>query len=462
MEEERVLKEKGKKNSIRDGAFYSVMDGMGLRYITPYALSIGVSNQIIGILDFLPALIGNIFRVGLSKVYYKKSRKGMILPFVFLQAFFWLPLLLVGFAYFFLGLKVLPATLLLVICYSIIVIAGAIASPAWTSWMQDLVETKRGEYFGRRSKTTGLVLIISMLSAGLILDRFKGGNVFFGFVILFGLACIGRYFSFSFLKKQYEPKATKDEKSYFSFLTFIKKMSSNNFGRFVIFTSLVSFAVAIASPFFSVYMIKDLHFSYFAFTIVSLSSLLSPILFISFIGKFCDKVGTVRIMKISGYLISLVPILWVFSIFIMKAPSFILVGYLFFVEFFSGFVWAAYNLSTSNFIYDAVTKQKIILCVSYFGFINSLGSFLGGLLGGQLSSLSSVSLFGLSGILLVFFISFALRLVPAILVGPKLKEVRTVELSKKGISLRIKAKIHSFLKSISFYNPESRKILPEF
>jgi MFS family permease len=462
MEEERLLKEKAKKNSIGDGSFYSLMDGMGLRYITPYALSIGVSNQIIGILDFFPALIGNIFRVALSKTYYKRSRKGMVLPFVFVQAFFWLPLLLVGFSYFFLGLGILPATLLLVLCYSIIVISGAIASPAWTSWMQDLVETNRGEYFGRRSRISGIVLISGMLTAGLILDHFKGGNIFLGFVILFGLACIGRYVSFSFLKKQYEPKATKDEKSYFSFLTFLKKMPSNNFGRFVIFTSLVSFAVAIASPFFSVYMIKNLHFSYFAFTIVSLSSLLSPILFIPFIGKISDRIGTVRIMKISGYLISLVPILWVFSIFLMKSSPFILVGYLFTVEFFSGFVWAAYNLSTSNFIYDAVTKQKIILCVSYFGLINSLGSFLGGLLGGQLSVLSSFSIFGLSGILLVFFISFVLRIIPAIFVGPKLKEVREVEISKEGMKIRIKAKINSFLKSISFYNPESRKILPEF
>lgn len=456
MEEERILKEKGKKNSVRDGSFYSVMDGMGLRYITPYALSIGISNKIIGILDFLPALIGNIFRISLSKTYYKKSRKAIVLPFVFIQAFFWLPLLLVGFSYFFLGLSIALSTLFLVASYSIIVIAGLLAAPAWTSWMQDLVERNRGEYFGRRSKSTGLVLIISMLTAGLILDHFKGGKIFFGFVILFGLALIGRYASFYFLKKQYEPKATTDEKSYFSFLQFIKKMHSNNFGRFVIFTSLVSFAVAIASPFFSVYMIKDLNFSYFAFTVVSLSSLLSPILFLSFIGKLSDKVGTVRIMKISSYLTPLVPLLWIFSIFLMRSPPFVLVGYLFIVEFFSGFVWAAYNLSISNFIYDAVTKQKIILCFSYFGFINSAGSFLGGLIGGQLSSLSSVSVFGLSGILLVFLISFVLRLVPAIFIGPKLKEVRQVELSPSQVSSRIKEKVYSFLKSISFYNPEPK------
>jgi MFS family permease len=267
------------------------------------------------------------------------------------------------------------------------------------------------------------------------------------------LAAIGRYFSFYFLKKQYEPPVTKDDKSYFSFLQFVKKMHSNNFGRFVIFTSLISFGVAIASPFFTVYMIKELNLSYLSFTIITLSSLLSPILFLSFIGKRADKYGTVRVMKLSGLLISFIPLLWILSIFIMDSPVWILVGYLFAVEFLSGFVWAAYNLSTTNFIYDAVTKPKIILCFTYFGFINSIGSFLGGLIGGQLSSSSSFSLFGLGAILSVFFISSILRILPSIFIAPKLKEVRPVEASPAKAKLRIKEKIGYFIKLITFYNP---------
>jgi MFS family permease len=451
--EEVLLKEKGKKNSLRDGAAYSLMDGMGLRYITPYALAIGLSNKLIGILEVLPTLIANILRISLSKTYYKKSRKSMVLPFVFIQAFFWIPLLFIGVAYFFFEFKLLYASLSLIACYSVIIISGLIASPAWTSWMQDLVEKNRGEYFSKRSRINGFVVILTMLGAGLVLDYFKGEKIFFGFIILFGLACVGRYFSFYFLKKQYEPKPTIDEKAYFSFLKFIKKMPSNNFGRFVIFTSLVSFSVAIASPFFSVYMIKELHFSYFEFTIIKLSELISPLLFLSFIGKRADKYGTVRVMKISGFLISFVPLLWVLSIFIHNQHSWVLVGYLFLVEFFSGFVWAAYNLSTSNFIYDAVTKQKIILCFTYFGFINSIGSFLGGLIGGQLASSSVFSLFGLGAILSVFFISFALRLIPSLTIAPKLKEVRQVEASPARIQLRIKEKLGYFIKLITFYNP---------
>lgn len=456
MDYEQKLREKGRKNSIGDGSFYGVMDGMGLRYVTPYALSLGVSNRLIGILEFLPTLIGNVLRVSFNKQYYKRTRKSIVLPFVFIQAFFWIPLLFVGFAYFFLGLSLFYASLFLIIAYAIILISGLIASPAWTSWMQDLVENNRGEYFGRRSKINGLVLVSSMLMAGFILDYFSDKKIFFGFVILFGLACLGRYISFSFLKKQYEPKATTDEKSYFNFFQFIKKMHSNNFGKFVIFSSLISFSVALASPFFSVYMIKNLKLSYFAFTLISLSSLISPILFIAFIGKLTDKIGSVRIMKISSFLISFVPLLWIFSIFLNGFPIWILVSYLFIVEFFSGFSWGAYNLSVSNFIYDAVTKQKIILCLTYFGFLTSIGSFFGGLIGGQITSISSFSLFGLGSILSVFLISFVLRLIPSIFVATKLKEVREVDGSKIVVSFGIREKFNSFLRFITFSSLRSK------
>ncbi|MEK6833612.1 MAG: MFS transporter, partial [Nanoarchaeota archaeon] len=450
MENEQKLKEAAKRNSIRDGSFYSIMDGMGMRYITPYALSMGISNRLIGILEVFPALIGNILRILFNKSYYKKSRKGIVLPFVFIQAFFWIPLLLVGFAYFFLSLSLFYSSLFLVISYSMIIISGLIASPAWVSWMQDLVESNRGAYFGRRNKINGLVLVISMLTAGLILDYFEKGQIFFGFAILFILASLGRYISFYFLKKQYEPKVSHDEKSYFSFFQFIKKMPSNNFGRFVIFVSLTSFAVTIASPFFSVYMLKELKLSYLAFTIINLGVLISPIIFLSFIGKLSDKIGTVKVMKISGFLISFVPLLWIFSIFLIKSSPLILITYLFVIELFSGFVWAAYNIASSNFIYDAVTKQKIILCFTYFGFINSIGAFFGGFIGGQISSISSFSLFGLGSILSVFLISFVLRLIPSLFIAPKLKEVREVDGSRITISFGIQEKFDSFWRFITF------------
>lgn len=448
MVSEQKLKEEAKLNSIKDGSAYNVMEGMGVRYITPYALSLGLSNTWIGFLAVFPTLFGNILRVSFNKLYYKSERKKIVLPFVFIQAFFWLPLLLVGAAYFFFGMKLLTASILLVSCYSIIIISGVLAAPAWTSWMQDLVENNRGQYFGKRNRINSIFLVISMLTAGFILDSVEGKNVFLGFAIIFCIASIGRFASFYFLKKQYEPKEVKDEKAYFSFFQFIKKMPSNNFGRFVIFVSLISFAVAIASPFFSVYMLRNLKFSYLTFTIINLSSLVSQVVFLPFIGKISDKFGTVQVMKISSFLIAFVPLLWVFSIFLMKSNSFLLISYLFIIELFSGFVWAAFNLASSNFIYDAVTKQKIILCFTYFSFLNAIGAFFGGVIGGKLSSISSISIFGLTGILLVFLISFVFRLLPFLILAPKLKEVRQVD-EEPIVEFHVREKFESFFRMIS-------------
>jgi hypothetical protein len=64
---EDTLKEKTRDISIKEGAAAGVMDGAGLKYITPYALAIGTSNAQIGFLTSIPSLIGNLSQLFLSK-----------------------------------------------------------------------------------------------------------------------------------------------------------------------------------------------------------------------------------------------------------------------------------------------------------------------------------------------------------------------------------------------------------
>jgi MFS family permease len=427
MKEEANLKEEAKKISIKDGSYYSVMDGAGLRYITPYALSLGASNNLIGLLATLPPLLGNFLKLVFNRIYQRNSRKKTVVFWASMQALFWIPMILTGFLYFVFNLSVLYSSILLVISYSGIMISGALSSPAWSSWMQDVVQKERGKYFSKRSRVNGFVALSTMFIAGFILDYFKNGQVFYGFLILFSIAAIGRCISVSYLKKQYEPKFEFEEKSYFSFFRFLKKMASNNFGRFVIFVSLISFSVAIASPFFSVYMIKELHFSYVAFTIITMSSSISTLIFLPLWGKWSDRFGNVIVFRLCAIFISAVPLLWFVSAFLNLKFIFLMI-FLFLVEAFSGFVWAGFNLSTSNFIYDAVTRQKLALCLTYFSFINSAGSLIGATLGGILSNAQNFTLLGTSAILSLFLVSGVLRFIPSIIVGIKLKEVKKVEI----------------------------------
>ncbi len=415
-----ALKEKSLKYSILDGASYSFMDGFGSRYITPYAVFMNLPDVFIGILSSVPALVGSLLQIKSLKLMEKKSRKKIVLQGVIIQAFMWIPLIGVSALYLFSGLNLFFSSVLVIISYTILVSAGSFAGPAWVSWMRELIPKNSASYFGKRNGIVGVVSLMSLLIAGEILNG-STGNLFFGFSILFLIAFLGRGFSAYFLSKHYEPKFNVKEGYYFSFFEFVREMPKNNFGKFVIFSSLVTFATAVASPFFAVYMLEGLHFGYIAYTLIIASSIISNMLFQPFWGRFADKFGSINTIKLCGFFIFLVPLLWVFSP-LFSYSKFILVVYLFMVEFFSGFIWAGFDLSTGTFAYYAVTKERLALCSSYMSILVSIGSFFGALIGGFISEEGFI--LGFSAFLIVFFLSAILRFMIVQSFVGKLKETK--------------------------------------
>ncbi len=431
-QDEEFLKEKTKKLSIKEGVAYSVMDGAGLRYISPYALSLGANNTQIGLLTSLPSLIGNFSQIFSPKLMEKKSRKEIIRFGVLIQALMWIPLILIALI-FILRKQVGSSPIYFVIAvYTMIIFFGSIASPAWNSLMKDVITKENGKYFGFRNRVLGITALIVMIIASLLLNYFKEKQeVMIGFMILFSLAFIFRIISFKLLSKHYEPKLNLEKGYYFSFKDFIKESYKNNFGRFTLFIALIMFATSVASPFFTVYMLKNLNLNYFYWTLITISSSISTIIFMPIWGKISDKFGNLRVLKVTGALIPFVPFLWFFSVFINSSRPEILLYYLFIVEFFSGIVWAGFNLSSLTFIYDAVSKQRLALCVAYYNALSGIGIFLGALLGGLISSLN-IHFFNIDVILWIFVLSAILRMVVYLFMINKLKEVRKTEEYKKG------------------------------
>lgn len=426
-EDEGQLIAKSRAISIREGCAYSVSDGFGLRYITPYALALGASNKIIGLLTSIPSLLGNFSQLNTIKLMAKHPRKKLVVFGAMAQAITWLLLVLVGLLYFVFHTNSVITPTLLILVYSLLIIFGSMRAPAWNSWMKDLVPKEiSGRYFGKRNRLCGLAALISMLVAGFILDYFKQTKIFIGFAILFTISFVFRAISSYLLSKKYEPSLKFEKEYYFSFWQFLKKMSKNNFGKFVIFVALIQLTTAIASPFFAVYMLKNLGFSYIQYTAITISSMLFSLLFMPLWGKFADNYGNLKVVKISTIFIIAIPLLWVLSPLIAGCGKIAIVSYLFAVEGLSGMVWAGFNLSSSNFIFDAVTRQRMALCVTYSNILQGIGVFLGATIGGLLAS-SSVSIFGFVPLIFVFIISGAARLVVSAILMPKLKEVREVK-----------------------------------
>ncbi len=429
---EEALRKQTKKLSIKEGVACSVMDGAGMKYITPYALAIGANNTQIGFLTSIPSLLGNFSQLFNSKLMKNFSRKKIIFAGVLLQALMWLPIIVFGYLFFYKNLDHGFSATLMIMAYTALVIFGSFVSPAWHSLMRDIINKKFGAYFSTRNKITCIVATLVTVACGLMLDYSRKNNLLFaGFLVLFGISFLSRVISAYLISKHYEPRLKIREKSFFSLRDFIKKMPTNNFGRFVMFIALVGFATSIASPFFSVYMLKELHFNYAIWMLVIVTNTVGTFLFMPLWGKFADKFGNLRVLKWTGLMIPLVPLLWALSFLFAKVNFITIVIYLIAVEFFSGFIWAGFDLSTRDFIYDAVSRQKLSLCVAYHNIINGIGIFLGATLGGIVSSLNFTFL-GISSFLVIFLLSGIVRFVVYAIMVRKIKEVRKVDKYKDG------------------------------
>ncbi len=404
--------------SLFDGGFYSVMQGVTSSFLVPYAILLNASTLVLGILGTLPDLIATLFQFFTKKLFLSYfSRKKVIVFLAFLQALFWLPLLFLS-KFTFLNSSYL---LLFFLCF--IAFCSAIISPLWNSLMLDLVpEHHRGTYFGKRNIITAIIAFVATLAGGLLLHQFSVENKFFGFSILFFIAALARLVSAAFLLKMYDPTVMVKnnfsfKKDFISFVSFIKHIRKESFGRFVLFVSLFHCSVYIAAPFFAVYMLKVLHFSYFEFTLITLASVLTSVIGMKIFGKYGDSSGSKNVLLICGFLIPFIPFLWLFT------KNFY---FLFLIESFSGFVWAGFNLSTSNYLYDCSTKDDILDHVSYFNLFHTLFLLFGSLLGGLMIDHLPFSSFG-TNILFVLGLSALLRLLVAILFIPTLKEMRLIE-----------------------------------
>ena len=204
-----------------------------------------------------------------------------------------------------------------------------------------------------------------------------------------------------------------------------KQLKKSQFAGFSSYFALIQFSVAIGSPFFSIYLLRDLGFSYVEFMACTASTVLMQFLTLNRWGRISDIFGNRVILSLCGSLIPFVPLLWLFS------TNFY---YLLVVQAFGGAIWAGFTLSASNFLYDLIPQNKRATYMASHNVLASIGVFIGALLGGYLGTVmpEKYSVFGyeinlVSQLYTVFILSFVLRFITSFLLIPKLKEIRRVK-----------------------------------
>ncbi len=412
---EEGLKHKARRLSIKEGIFWATGLSFGRNYIPPFAIAINASNSIVALISSFVGLLGPLSQMFSSKLMEKQSRKKIMRTSRLFSTLVWLPIILIAIL-FHKGIVVEILPLALLLFFSLYIILGNLSFPPWFSWMGDLVDKKyRGRWFSKRNLIGGLISAVLAIVSAIFLDFFKdNGWLMFGFIIFFTLAILARFGSWSILKKVYEPKMKIKKESYFSFGDFLIKSPKTNFGKFTLFRSAVSFADYITTPLIAIYILRTLEFSYTYYMLIGFTWTIFSILFLNLWGKIADKYGNYKILCMASITIPIAPILWVLNpnpIYLAIIPPFI-----------SGMSWSAFNLATSNFVYDNVEKQKRGLAVSYFNMLNGVGIFLGAGLAAILLKYLKTSF--IEPIIFIFFLGAIIRMIVMFFGIPHIREVR--------------------------------------
>jgi MFS family permease len=206
-------------------------------------------------------------------------------------------------------------------------------SPAWTSLITDLLSAnERGAYFARRSQLMAITSFAALCLGGALLTFFEQyGSLWLGFALLFVIAGVFRSFSTFPLARMTDLPIQHEEPASRGFVAFLRTGTTKDFRRFLLFSGLMHLAVLISGPFFVIYMLQDLHLSYWAYGTWSAAAIVGQFVTLPGWGQFGDRFGNKALLTFTGLLVAFLPMLYLISttwLFLML------------VIFFGGVVWA--------------------------------------------------------------------------------------------------------------------------
>jgi MFS family permease len=364
--------ERSLRYSVRDAVAYSVMTGGLETYFSAFAIFLKASAMQVALVATLPNLLGSLGQLVSAWLGHRiNRRKPIIVRGAYAQALV-LP--------FMLALPfLLPAydIVLVMLALTLYHAAAHIVIPQWTSLMGELVpERRRGRFFAHRTRLATITSFLALFGGGLILHAFDvGGATALGFGVLFAVAFCARLYSAHSLSRMHEPSPHAANLESSLHLGWLRKPEYAAAKRFSLFFVLMQSAVGISAPFFSVYMLKVLQFSYLQFMMNTGAAVLVQFLTLRYWGRVGDIMGNRLVLVTTGGLIPFLPALWLVS-----ADFWYLLG----VQIISGFCWGGFSLSAANALFDLIPREKRSTYQALQSVLLTFGVFAGGMLGALL------------------------------------------------------------------------------
>jgi len=381
---ERLTQEevqKGLNTVLQEGLTTEAMTTLtGGTFLVAFALLLGANNFQIGLLASLPTFT-NIFQ--LTSVWLIRRYNNRRAVSVICSIFARIPLLFIGILPFVFPGDA-PVNLLLFFLF-FFYLFGSIAGPSWNAWMKDLVPGEMlGVYFSKRGRYAQILNVFMSIILAVIVDYIRKNfpdyelttySVMFMLAGAIGLA--GAWL----LATVPEPVSYLGKENILRM--FVKPLRDLNFRRLLVFNSAWLFAMNIATPFFTVFMLKTLGLTLMYIIPLTILSQLSSILTIGSWGVFADRYSNKTIILICAPLYLCCVIAWCFvGIYSNLISNLVLLAIIHIV---SGASNAGINLALTNIGLKLAPAKEAIIYLSVKNIITAVFSSLAPIIGGYLA-----------------------------------------------------------------------------
>lgn len=412
------------RNSFFDGMCANIFGTLtGGVFLTGFALYLGMSEWMIGFMVAIPYMV-TLFQ--LPGAYYTSrrcGRKKMAAWGAAIARLLWLPILAVA---LFMPDGDQGRVILVLGLYFTSQAFGSMSYVSWLAWTSELVPDEiRGKFFGTRNMLCGAAGIAAILIFGNLVDVLKSHSESsalalatpFFCAVLFGVASV------HFMNRV--PKAAAPIGCTGNLLPeLVKPLRKGNFRNFLLFVLVWNFSVYVSAPFFALYFLSELNYSYGFIALLTTFGSLADLVGMKFWGAVSDRVKNRAVIQVAGWGVVVLPSLW-----ILVRPEDVLLPL--FMQTIGGGLWAGVSLCIHNMNLRISPQESRIWFISAYNITAGLGAAVAPVIAGCFLSAMSDRAPGPPGILplhYLFIASSAMRVVSMLL----LNRVREPQQSNAG------------------------------
>ncbi len=374
--------ERGLAALVMDGVFAQALGVLTSGVLlTGCALAFGASTTFVGLLAAIPLFAQLAQFPAVALIEKLRRRKLICVAATVLARLTLLPLVLV---------PLIPdqdiARNLLLAAFAVLTPLGAIGGCAWVSWTCDLVPRRRlGEIFARRQLRSNIAGIAAGLLGGAIIDQWarvapeqRAG----GYVGVFTLAVAAALASTWYLTRMPEvPMPPRTSATLRQLLA--KPFGDANFRRLMVFLGSWNLAINLALPFFTVYVVRDLHYPITIAVALGIVSQLANIAALPLWGRLSDRCSNKTVIALCAPVLLFCIFGWVLAG--LPSPHALTLPLLVALQLVLGAATAGLDLAGGNIALKLARRDEATAYLGANGVVKSLCAGIAPIAGGFLA-----------------------------------------------------------------------------